>query len=111
MGELLEFRETTPFGKVWGKLMGNDAEMERRQLEQHLQDTPEAGELIPRTGGARKLRWKHNGGKRGGARVIYYYRNSQGMIFLIAVYSKREKENLTSEEEILIKKMIKNFNE
>jgi mRNA-degrading endonuclease RelE of RelBE toxin-antitoxin system len=50
------------------------AETERIELVSFLAANPEAGDVMPETGGARKLRWKAQGrGKRGGVRVIYYY--------------------------------------
>lgn len=53
------------------------------QLEEFLAVNPEAGQVIPSSGGIRKLRWKRPGmGKRGGARVIYFYfRNSRDGVF------------------------------
>lgn len=52
---------------------------------------PEAGDVIPETGGCRKFRWKVQGkGKRGGARVIYFLRTEAGQIVLVAAYGKNE---------------------
>ena len=60
---------------------------------------PECGDLIQGTRGFRKVRVSRSGmGKRGGARVIYILRNQHFPIFLIAVYAKNEKENLTMQE-------------
>jgi hypothetical protein len=56
---------------------------------------PEAGDLIPASGGLRKLRWKAKGrGKRGGYRVIYYSRSRQGEIWLLTLYAKTEEQNI-----------------
>ncbi|MBK8912325.1 MAG: addiction module toxin RelE [Chlorobi bacterium] len=52
---------------------------------------------------------QHKGGKRGGARVIYYYRSRQGDIYLIAAYSKRQKSDLTREEITILQTIIKNL--
>lgn len=50
-------------------------------------------------GGVRKIRWAAGGkGKRGGARVIYYFRDLNIPVFLLAVYKKGEKLNLTMSE-------------
>ena len=56
---------------------------------------PEAGAVIPGSGGVRKLRWAAKGrGKRGGLRVIYYWRNREGEIVLLTLYAKNEAENI-----------------
>ena len=55
-----------------------------------------AGDVIPGTGGVRKVRWYMQGrGKRGGARVIYYYHDEAVPVFLITAYAKAVAENLT----------------
>ena len=67
-----------------------------RVLQQRLLDQPEAGELITGTKGLRKLRWALPGrGKRGGARVIYYWRNAAGRIYLLYAYAKNAQSDLT----------------
>jgi hypothetical protein len=56
---------------------------------------PEAGDVIPHTGGLRKVRWAREGmGKRGGARAIYYTRLAQGQLVLVVVYAKAKFDNL-----------------
>lgn len=60
---------------------------------------PECGEIIQGTGGFRKVRIARSGmGKRGGARLIYIARGEAFPVFLVAVYAKNEKENLTKKE-------------
>ena len=57
---------------------------------------PEAGDVIPRSGGIRKVRVALPGaGKSGGARVIYFYRGAKGRIYLLTAYAKSRQENLT----------------
>ena len=57
---------------------------------------PAAGELIQETGGIRKLRWAAKGkGKSGGVRIIYYHYNDTVPLFLLTVFGKGEKVNLT----------------
>ena len=59
---------------------------------------PGTGDVIPGSGGIRKLRWKAEGrGKRGGVRVIYYWRNQAGEIWLLTIYAKNETENIADE--------------
>ena len=56
---------------------------------------PDAGDVIPQTGGLRKVRWSRAGmGKRGGARVIYYNRLENGDIWLLIIYTKAKFDNL-----------------
>lgn len=67
---------------------------------------PECGDLIQGTGGFRKVRVSRGGmGKRGGARVVYIFRDESFPIFLMAVYAKNEKENLTKAERNELAKM------
>lgn len=80
---------------------------ERTELISFLAANPEAGEIMQETGGARKLRWKLQGrGKRGGARVIYYYHDPSVPLFMLNVFAKSEKSNLTRAERNEIKKLL-----
>lgn len=55
--------------------------------------------MIPQTGGVRKVRWQRQGmGKRGGARIVYFYHDPQMPIFLLLVYVKTQRENMTPDE-------------
>lgn len=57
---------------------------------------PEAGDVIPGSGGLRKMRWSGSGrGKRGGVRVIYFSRFADGEIWLLLVYPKSVRENVS----------------
>ena len=65
----------------------------------YLIDHPEAGDVIPGAGGARKLRWAAKGkGKRGGARIIYLYVVIASSIYLLRCYAKNVKTDLTADE-------------
>ena len=90
------------------------SEDELVRLIVYLSKQPESGDLIPRTGGIRKLRWRtQDSGKRGGVRVIYYYYNRSIPLFALSVYKKGKKENLSkSEEKILAgltKELVKHY--
>jgi len=69
---------------------------------------PEIGKVIPASGGLRKVRWPAKGrGKRGGARVIYFWWTSDDRILLLDIYAKGEQENLGAAEiENLRRKVI-----
>jgi hypothetical protein len=71
-------------------------EGERGVLVDYLAQNPLAGDLVPGTGGVRKLRWALEGrGKRGGARVVYYYHNDVMPIFALTAYAKNEQADIT----------------
>lgn len=80
---------------------------ERAELVAYLGANPEAGQIIPETGGVRKVRWGLAGrGKRGGARVIYYYHSERLPLFLLSAYPKNEKANLTRAERNAMKRLV-----
>jgi len=75
------------------------SEAERADIVAMVAADPECGELLPGTGGFRKVRVGRGGiGKQGGARVIYILRNADFPIFLITAYPKNAKDNLTKAE-------------
>jgi hypothetical protein len=75
------------------------SDAERTDLIDHLAANPSAGEPIPGTGGARKLRWAASGrGKRGGARIITFYTGLSLPVFLLSAFGKNEKADLTPGE-------------
>jgi hypothetical protein len=79
---------------------------DQRELDTVLAANPRAGVVIRETGGVRKLRITLAGrGKRGGARVIYYYRGSRERVYLIAVYPKNVKISLTGTEKVEMRKL------
>ena len=68
---------------------------EREAFIDFIARNPEEGDLIPETGGVRKIRWTRPGsGKRGGARVIYYAKIREGVIWMLTIYSKNVAENI-----------------
>ena len=82
-------------------------EDERIEVIDFLARNPDMGDLIPGTGGARKLRWRaQRRGKRGGFRVIYYFHNEAMPLFLLNVFAKNEKVNLTKAEQNEIRTLL-----
>jgi hypothetical protein len=97
--------ETPDFIAATRKLMTDD---ERMALIDHLAENPLAGDLMPGTGGMRKLRWALEGrGKRGGARVIYYFHNEQIPLFALDAYAKNEKADLKPNDVVRLRRVVK----
>jgi hypothetical protein len=72
---------------------------ERTELVAYLAWNPMAGDLIPGSGGVRKIRWGLEGrGKRGGARVIYFFHDIEMPLFLLDASAKNDRANLTKAE-------------
>ena len=70
---------------------------------------PEFGDLIPETGGLRKIRWAESGrgkGKRGGLRIIYYWYARRSLIYLLVMYSKSDRDDLSAEEKKTLRKLV-----
>lgn len=73
-------------------------EAERHDFVDFIARNPEAGDVIPETSGVRKVRWRRQGmGKRGGARVIYFYHDRATPLFLLMVYAKAMREDVAPE--------------
>jgi len=91
------FIQTKEFSKNWEELGYSDEDLRRLELE--IMKNPKAGEVIPETGKLRKLRFTAiNKGKSGGVRVCYVDFRVYDTIYLITVYAKKEKENLSMRE-------------
>jgi mRNA-degrading endonuclease RelE of RelBE toxin-antitoxin system len=87
-----EFIELPPFAELRDTLFSDE---EFLDLQKFLIGHPKAGDVIPGTGGCRKLRWAAKGrGKRGGARVIYFLSIMESQIVLVAVYGKGERDDV-----------------
>lgn len=75
------------------------SEVDRNSLINYLALHPESGIVMRGTGGIRKIRWaRENKGKSGGVRVIYYYYNQDMPLFLLTLFGKNEKANLSQAE-------------
>ena len=94
----MEFIEAPAFTRYLSDYLGDD---EYRALQKQLGLGPDAGDLMPGTGGFRKIRWadKRRGkGRRGGLRVIYYHFAADHQIWLMTLYGKNEAADLTPGE-------------
>ncbi|WP_447969882.1 type II toxin-antitoxin system RelE/ParE family toxin [Nitrospira sp. M1] len=88
--------ETAQFIKKSKQIM---TQAEKDDLLNTIARSPKAGEVIPKTGGVRKLRVAREGqGKSGSFRLIYYYYDKKNPVFLFTVYGKNEKANITDAE-------------
>jgi len=94
--KLFTFTETQRFTRKALKLIGDEGIAE---IQSYLCRYPDDGSIIPGTSGIRKLRWAVLGhGKKGGARLIYYFAINKERILLLDIYAKNEKSDLTHEE-------------
>ncbi len=97
--------ELPEYKKRVGKLLSDD---ENKQIINYLAEHPKAGVLMQGTGGVRKLRWaKEGGGKSGGVRVIYYYHSENIPLFMLSLFGKNEKANLSKIECNVLNKLTK----
>ena len=102
--QLMEFRESRAFSKRVDDALAAE---EHRTLQLYLAARPDAGHVIPRRGGLPKLRWSAAGrGKRGGVRVIYFWYVAKGRIYLLALYAKNERDDLSAEEQRVLRGLV-----
>ena len=86
------FIETKLFTRLVDDYLSDE---EYRELQVALIGNPNAGDVVPGSGGVRKLRWRAAGrGKRGGYRVIYFAKLAQGVIWMLTMYPKNVAENI-----------------
>jgi hypothetical protein len=103
---VLEFRETDIFTREIMSLLTDD---DYARLQGVLLVQPDAGDLIPGTGGLRKLRWteeRRGKGKRGGIRVIYYWYVAGSLIYMLLAYSKGQQDDLSAVQKRLLVRLV-----
>lgn len=89
---MFTFVETRLFSRIVGDYLSDE---DQARLQAALAADPERGNVVPGSGGVRKLRWATVGrGKRGGVRVIYYLRRREGVIWMLTLYAKNETANI-----------------
>jgi len=99
------FLETPVFTRQIRDLVDDDR---YRELQATLVVRPDAGDLIPRSGGLRKIRVAASGrGKRGGARVIYYWIVAKDQIYMLLAYAKNVRDDLTEDQLKVLRTLIR----
>jgi hypothetical protein len=94
----VEFVEAPAFTRHFSRYLSDDV---FAALQQFLAANPEAGDMMPGTGGFRKLRWadeRRGKGRRGGLRIIYYVLASDEQIWLFTLFAKDEAADLTPDQ-------------
>jgi hypothetical protein len=102
----LVFFETPLFTRLLADYLNDES---YQALQRMLLENPELGDVMPGTGGFRKVRWedsRRGKGKRGGLRVVYYYLTADHQIWFFTLYDKDEATDLTSSEKKALKKAI-----
>ena len=102
----MEFVEAPAFSRHLAEYLSDG---DYTELQIRLERNPDAGEVMPGTGGFRKLRWRdrrRGEGRRGGLRIIYYYFATDQQIWLMTIYGKNEAADLTAEEKKTLKAAI-----
>jgi mRNA-degrading endonuclease RelE of RelBE toxin-antitoxin system len=88
--------ETPTFQRLWPHYW---TEEERAEFATWLSLNPEMGDVVPGSGGVRKVRWKRTGkGKSGGVRVIYFNRLTSGQIWLLLMYAKNKLDAVAGQQ-------------
>jgi len=103
---LVEFVEAPLFTRLLGDYLTDD---EYHLLQLALSQNPEMGDVVPGTGGVRKLRWRDSRrgqGRRGGLRVIYFHLRSDDQIWMLTIYGKDEAEDLTMGERATLRRAV-----
>lgn len=90
---MLTVVETLLFQRQWPLYW---TEQERGTFAAYISEHPSAGDVVPESGGIRKVRWSRAGsGKSSGVRVIYFTRTSEGELVLLTIYAKAKTDNIT----------------
>lgn len=101
---LLTIAETASFIRQAADVWKHD---ERAAFIDFIAANPEAGDLIPDTGGLRKVRWGRQGsGKRGGVRVIYFFHDVGMPLYLLMIYAKAQREDLSPDEKRRVQALV-----
>ena len=100
------FLETSLFTQLVVEAMDDDS---YQKFQVHLVEHPDAGDLIQRSGGLRKIRWAGSGrGKRGGSRIIYYW-DLGDRILMVYLYRKNERSDLTPTQLKVLRSIVEEY--
>jgi len=100
------FIELPAFERVRGEYFDDDS---FKALQNELMKNPEAGDVIQGTGGLRKIRYadeRRGKGKRGGLRVIYFWKDAADQFWLFTVYDKDEADDLSPKQREMLKQRL-----
>ena len=101
---MFTFIESSVFERILPSYLDDD---EYSELQQFLTLNPEAGEVVPGSGGVRKMRWARQGtGKRGGLRVIYFVRYKPNEFWMLTLYAKAKHDNVPAH---ILKQLVEAF--
>lgn len=101
---MFTFIESSSFERIRPLYLDED---EFSELQQFMMQNPETGEVVPGSGGVRKLRWRRRGmGKRGGLRIIYFVRCDPNEFWMLALYAKAKQDNVPAH---ILKQLLEAF--
>jgi hypothetical protein len=101
---LITVAETVVFIRQAAAVWDDD---EREDFVDFIAANPKVGDIVQGTGGVRKVRWSRAGtGKRGGTRVIYFYRDIRHPLYLLLVYAKAGKTDLNTAEKRKVRELV-----
>ena len=102
---MITVTETGTFQRKANQLLSEEG---KSDLIAYLSENPQSGALVQNTGGIRKLRWaRSGGGKSGGVRVIYYFHSEIMPLYLLTVFGKNEKANISMKEKQVLSKLVR----
>ena len=101
----MRFVETPIFTRLLRPLMPDS---EYRALQLALVLRPDQGSVIPGSGGLRKIRWGASGrGKRGGARIIYYWDQRTETFFMLYAFAKNQRADLSADQRRILQRLVR----
>jgi len=98
------FIESSAFERVCPAYLDDD---EYAELQEFMMQSPEAGQVVPGSGGVRKLRWTRPGmGKRGGLRIIHFVRYEPNEFWMLTIYAKGKRDQVPAH---ILKQLLEAF--